>query len=273
MEIRNKNFAQYAALLQETQTSYSEQKVKWSHREKISKLRATIIRKYFKQRAGLDLDVIENSTETTWEKAVQLAAFVSKNIPHDNQKKWINRRNAITLWRYSRRIPTGFNCRWHAILLSELLLTIGIKNCFVTCLPKDNEDGDCHVVNLVWLPETGNWAMVDSDMTEYVVDENERPLSLKEMREFVCTNREFYIRALPGFENAWIVSDEGKEYMKCYWAKNLYWFARHTTYGFNLESGYCIGDEYICLVPKEYHIDRRKFRGIEITNIVAFWDL
>mgnify|MGYP002523988857 CR=1 FL=1 len=33
--------------------------------------------------------------------------------------------------------------------LMELLLSIDIKNRFVTCLPEDEQDQDCHVVNLV----------------------------------------------------------------------------------------------------------------------------
>ena len=273
MEINNKDFVQYAKIIQNVKLPYNDQKSKRLHREAISKLKTKLIKNFFKSEANLDLESIEMSTETTWEKAVRLAIFVATNIPHDNQKKGLRRKNAINLWKYSRRIPTGFNCRWHAILLSELLLAIGIKNCFVTCLPEDSNDKDCHVVNLLWLPETESWAMIDSDMTEYIVDENEKPLSLKEMREYINTNREFFVRALPGFEASWIASNEGIEYMKCYWAKNLYWFARHTTYGYNLESTHRIGDSYICLVPQGYHYDNRKFSGIETTNDVAFWDL
>lgn len=184
----------------------------------------------------------------------------------------MKKKNAITLWEYSREVSTGFNCRWHSILLSELLLAIGIKNSFVTCLPEDENDGDCHVVNLVWLPEISKWAMIDSDMSEYVVDENERPLSLKEMRDYILNDQEFYVRVLPGFEDAWIASDEGLEYMKCYWAKNLYWFAKHTLCGYSLEGSYHISDAYLCLVPRGYHFDKRKFTGIEVTDEAVFWE-
>lgn len=31
-------------------------------------------------------------------------------------------------------------------------------------MPEDAEDNDCHVVNEVWLPELGKWAMIDTDM-------------------------------------------------------------------------------------------------------------
>ena len=272
MEINGKSYMQYAELIQSTEYSYDEKKNIFAQRVAISKLRTRKIKKYFKTHADLDLNLIEKSTMSTWEKVLKLAAFVAKNIPHDNQKQGLNKKNAITLWEYSKKVPTGFNCRWHAILLSELLLAVGIKNCFVTCLPKDNNDCDCHVVNMVWLSEIKRWAMIDADMTEYVVDADGTPLSLVEMRECICNNREFFIRPLPGFEDSWICSGDGSEYMKCYWAKNLYWFAKHTVYRYDLESKYCFGDVYICLVPVGYHYDKSKFLGLETTNDKSFWN-
>ncbi len=273
MEINNKNYEQYASVIQNIKTPYNSKQDARLHHEAISIAKTNQIKRFFKKQANLDLDTIEKSNKTTWEKAIELASFVAKNIPHDNQKIGLYRKNAMSLWEYSRKVPTGFNCRWHAILLSELLLAIGIKNCFVTCLPEDKNDNDCHVVNLVWLEETKSWAMIDSDMIEYVVDENERPLSLKEMREFIMDNKEFYVRPLPGFEDAWISSKDGLEFQKCYWAKNLFWFARHTTYGYNLESEFRKDDSYICLVPEGYHYEKSKFIGDEMSNDITFWDL
>ena len=271
MANERKTFAQYAELIKGT--AYHEEKRRWVRFGSPAKSRTKKIKAYFKDHAGLSLDAIEKSHESTWEKALTLAAFVAKNIPHDNQKAGLKKRNAVSLWEYARQYPTGFNCRWHAILLSELLLAAGIKNCFVTCLPEDKNDNDCHVVNLAWLPERNKWAMLDSDMTEYAADEKGVPLSLREMREAVRDGRAFSIRPLPGFEDAWIGTESGREYMRCYWAKNLYWFARHTSVRYDLESGFCFADRYICLVPAGYQYDRQKFGGLETTDESAFWDI
>ena len=270
-KINGKTFSQYAELLRSEELSYNGKQKGCARRAAVSGLRTNRIKRYFRTNAGLDLDAMEKSPETAWEKALILAAFVAKNIPHDNQKEPLPRRNAITLWEYSRRVPTGFNCRWHAILLGELLLAVKIKSVFVTCLPNDPNDGDCHVVNQIWLPETGKWAMLDSDMTEYAVDEHGTPLSLREMREYVRTRRDFAIRALPGFEDSWIASEDGMVYMKCYWAKNLFWFARHTAIRYGLEGGFCPGDRYICLVPNGYHYNKQRFGGAETSDADAFW--
>ena len=235
------------------------------------------IRQYFKDNAGLDLDALAASDKSTWEKSVELAVFVAKNIPHDNQKEPLNDRNAIALWEYSRRVPTGFNCRWHATLLSELLLSIGIRNSFVTCLPYDEKDGDCHVVNVVWLPELNKWAMIDSDMVEYVTGQEGLPLSLQEMREYIRKDIPFTVNVLPGFEDSWVAAPGGIEYMQAYWAKNLYWFSTYKTYAFNLEYDRnedrtrTFYKDYVYLVPPGFENSDMDKSVTLIYDDSAFW--
>lgn len=240
--------------------------------ENIDPVQAKKIREYFKENAGLDLDALAASSKSTWEKALELAVFVAKNIPHDNQKEPLDDRSAIPLWEYSRRVPTGFNCRWHSILLSELMLSIGIKNRFITCLPQDKKDGDCHVVNLVWLPELNKYAMIDSDMLEYVVDKDGVPMSLTQMREAVIAGEKLNIQVLPGFENSWVARESGLKYMQAYWTKNLYWFSAHTSLAFNLEGANPPqGDSYVALIPPGYDCSHSYRAGLETSNARAFW--
>lgn len=250
---------------------YTNEAVRFEFKDFVDQDEAAKIRKYFKENAGLDLEALAASSKTTWEKAVELACFVAKNIPHDNQKKGLQDKNAISLWEYSRSVPTGFNCRWHSILLSELLLSAGIKNRFITCLPEDKNDGDCHVVNLVWLPELNKWAMIDSDMLEYVTGQNGIPLSLEEMREHIIQDKDIYINVLPGFENSWVAADSGIKYMQAYWTKNLYWFSEHTTYGFGLEGKRTLPDTYIALVPPGYDCSQQSVNEMT-SNSAAFWE-
>lgn len=244
---------------------------------RVDQARAAEIREYFKENTALNLDELAASSKTTWEKSIELAVFVAKNIPHNNQKEFLVHRNAITLWEYSRRIPTGFNCRWHATLLSELLLSIGIRNHFVTCLPYDENDGDCHVVNVIWLPELNKWAMLDSDMVEYVTGKDDIPLSLQEMREYIQNDKEFTINVLPGLESSWVAKDSGKKYLKAYWTKNLYWFELYTVYTFGLESEYnedgtnVFGPYYIKLVPPRFDSTAVYNKNQITSNAQEFW--
>ena len=258
-------------------TTYTTEAVPLPKKNMVDEQRAKEIRSYFKDNANLDLDALMSSGKSTWEKAVDLAVFVARNIPHDNQKVQLDDRNAIILWEYSRNTPTGFNCRYHAILLSELLLSIGIKNSFVTCRPYDKNDGDCHVVNIVWLPELNKWAMIDSDMVEYTTDENGTPLSLQEMRRFIQQDRHFTVNTLPGFENSHGENPYGQFYMQAYWAKNLYWFTLYKVYAFDLEyarnpdGARVFISEYVTLVPPDYDVTDSFPNNQIITNDEVFW--
>jgi hypothetical protein len=66
---------------------------------------------------------------------------------------------------------------------------------------------------------------------------------------------------------------EGVEYMQGYWAKNLYWFTVHMTYGYELEGFRMIPDTYVCLVPPGF-APPEKYSGFcnnLTTNAAAFW--
>lgn len=183
--------------------------------------RRRLTREYFR------LDTIDNPTAETWDRTLALARFVARNIPHANQSVQPERRNAIDLWEYTRNVEPAFNCRLHSIMPHELLLACDITNRYVTCLPADSLDQDCHVVNIVWLPEHKKWAMVDSDMRAYVTDSDGTPLSLSQMRERYINGAAMEIHPL---------LDEGQPfdytYYRTYWSKNLYWFecAEQTSY-------------------------------------------
>lgn len=183
--------------------------------------RRRLTREYFR------LDTIDNPTTETWDRTLALARFVARNIPHANQSVQPERRNAIDLWEYTRNVEPAFNCRLHSIMLHELLLACDITNRYVTCLPADSLEQDCHVVNIVWLPEHKKWAMVDSDMRAYVTDSDGTPLSLSQMRERYINGAAMEIHP---------ILNEGQPfdytYYRTYWSKNLYWFecAEQTSY-------------------------------------------
>lgn len=188
-------------------------------------VRAKEIRDYFR------LDTLYDASAATWENTLRIAGFVASNIPHANQTVQPETRNAIELWRYTRSVEPAFNCRLHSIMLHELLLSCGIVNRFVTCLPADSEDCDCHVVNVVWLPEAEKWAMIDSDVQAWVSDPSGVPLSLAEMRERFIADEPVEVRHLSDAD--W--SDD--EYCS-YWVKNLYWFDCWEETGYDKEVGY-----------------------------------
>ncbi len=72
-------------------------------------------------------------------------------------------------------------CVHKAIVLTEALLALGIPARRLTCLPY-TFDGDCHVVTLVWLPESHCWALFDPTFNTWFTGTNGAPLSPVDIR-------------------------------------------------------------------------------------------
>ena len=188
--------------------------------------RAKEIRDYFQ------LDKLYDADADTWTKALAIGKFVASNIPHDNQEIEPEHRNAIDLWEYTKNVAPAFNCRLHSILTFELMLAAGLDARYVTCMPEDKYDNDCHVVNEVWLPELGKWAMIDTDMDgNYASDLDGTPLSLREIREHYISGEKMQYH--PRFKKGTTKVNNHYAYM----AKNTYWFNCWETLSYYQEDG------------------------------------
>lgn len=218
--------------------------------------RARAIRDYFR------LDTLLAPGATTWENTLSLARFVARNIPHNNQKVYPEVCNATGLWEYTRTVEPAFNCRLHSILLHELLLASDITNRFVTCLPADSLDQDCHVVNIVWLPERAKWAMVDSDMRAWVAAPDGTPLSLEEMRERYIADEPMEVQPL-------LDTDKNYTYYVSYWAKNLYWFICWEDTGYDKEVEY--EGRIVVLRPQGFDGFKIDESAVRTSDPARFW--
>lgn len=207
------------------------------------------------------LNTLYDACASTWEKTLAIGKFVSTNIPHDNQKEYPEYVNAIGLWEYTKAIAPAFNCRLHSILTYELLTAAGIKARYITCLPYDRNDNDCHVVNEVWLPETGKWVMIDTDMKRYVTDRKGNLLSLAEIREHFVNDKKVVV--YHNFDNP----SSRISYYHAYMAKNTYWFCCWGDLGFYQEDYKTFPEsklrsKYYALVPEGFET----FSGKETTT-------
>ena len=160
---------------------------------------------------------------STWEKSLAIGRFVSAHIPHANQKTRPAAKDAITLWEYIQTQEPAFNCRYHSFFTMQLLHSVGVEARVLTCLPKDDNAPDCHVVNIVYLPEYQKWAMLDTDQAVYAADAEGTPLAPWEMRRCYEQGKSFtlwYTYETP---------DQGMDYYRSYMAKNTYCFASPTS--------------------------------------------
>ena len=226
-------------------------------------VRAKEIRDYF------NLDSLYDADADTWTKALAIGSFVASHVPHDNQKEWPEHVDAIGLWEYTKNVAPAFNCRLHSLLAFELFLAAGIDARYVTCLPEDREDNDCHVVNEVWLPELGKWAMVDTDMGgHYFSDVDDVPLSLKEIRDHYISGEKMIL--YPQFRK----DGKKKRDHRAYMAKNTYWFYCWETLSFYQEDGDARGREIgraIHLVPPGFEPFIYYDAQVITTDADRFW--
>ena len=227
-------------------------------------IRAKEILTYF------NLDSLYDADANTWAKALAIGQFVASNIPHDNQEIEPEHRNAIDLWEYTKNVAPAFNCRLHSILTFELMLAAGLEARYVTCLPEDEDDNDCHVVNEVWLPEQGKWAMIDSDMGgHYICDVDAVPLSLKEIREHYISGEDMVIYDL--LKDA----PTKARFYSAYMAKNTYWFRCPETLSYYQED--CDENRkreagrHINLVPAGFESFIEDNDNVSTSNADIFW--
>lgn len=213
------------------------------------------------------LDTVVRATMTTWERSLALAAFVGGAIPHGNQKTPPRSETAIDIWEHSLTAERALNCRLHARLLHDLLLAVGVRDRVTFCLPESTTDEDCHVVNSVWLPEYGKWAMVDSDFRFWLSRPGDAtPLGLDELRRCLIGGEEVETHDLPCAPRRM----SGSQYL-AYMAKNTYWFACDLDNGFAAARS---SDARASLVPPGYEGGRRYCHdGVVTSSEASFWEM
>lgn len=183
-------------------------------------------------------------------KILNLLRFVHDSIRHDGGNYALCEFDAIDIYNYHKSTGKGVNCRHLAIALNEMYLSMGIPSRYVTCMPKDPNDQDCHVINVVWSSQLKKWIWVDPTFYAYVTDENGTLLGIAEVRERLIDGRTLVLNEDANWNHE---SQQTKEhYLENYMAKNLYYIECVTENRFNPESRYRdTGSSYVKLVPSD----------------------
>ena len=184
-------------------------------------------------------------------KILNILHFAHSTIRHDGGNFALCEFDAIDIYNYHKSTGKGVNCRHLAITLNEMYLSMGIPSRYVTCMPYNTRDQDCHVINSVWSSQYQKWIWIDPTFEAYVKDENGNLLSIPEVRNRLIEGRPLFLNedANWNYENK-----QTKEYyLENYMAKNLYWFDCVTKYCFNPESRYrYVENKHVFLTPSTY---------------------
>lgn len=213
------------------------------------------------------LDTLFDGTEDTYAKALKIQRFVSDRLPHGNPPEMPEQLNAIELWAFADSTGYQLNCRHHSIVMRDLLMSVGIKARYITCMPQDEEDRDCHVVNEIFSPELDKWIMIDSDQDIVLTDMTGMPLSIRELRDKLIAGEPYLINGQ---------SSEGHFY-DMYMAKNSYWYSKHELGCMDTETdGLLPGDRRISLIPVGFKVESGSTRWVfdntvHTTDPDEFW--
>lgn len=198
-------------------------------------------------RSFFNLDsVAGNRDELT--QIVNILKFAHDAIKHNGSNYALCEFDAIDIYNYNKSTNKGVNCRHLAIALNEMYLAMGIPSRYVTCLPKDENDPDCHVINSVYSSQLQKWLWIDPTFNAYVKDENGNFLSIAEVRERLISGKPLVLNEDANWNNE---TPQTKEYyLETYMVKNLYWFECVAYSRFNPESRYRkVDNQYIALKP------------------------
>jgi transglutaminase-like putative cysteine protease len=170
------------------------------------------------------------SANTDFEKAKNLLKWVHDLIPYDGRYPLPAQRDAISLISTAKNSGQGLNCRGLAIILSEALLSVGVKAKFVELIPK-NISSDSHVVTLAYVSELDQWVFLDPSYEAYFVNESNHYLGISEIRASLINDSVLKVNDEINYNGGPVDVD----YLH-YLSKNLYRFASPEYSAFGIDS-------------------------------------
>ena len=222
----------------------------------------SVVREYFK------LDSVAGQGDEL-SKILNLLHFAHDNMRHDGGNRAYAEMDAIDLYNYCKTTGKGINCRQLAISLCEMYLAMGIPARYVTCMPADPLDYECHVINTVWSEQLQKWLYIDPTMDAWVMDENGTMLSIAEVRERLINDQPLVLCETANWNHE---NPQTKDYyLDYYMAKNLYYFVCKKYNRFNPESDYRPNpvEEDVRLIPVGFVNDNWKCDTT--TDPEVFW--
>jgi len=232
--------------------------------ESMSNGRLKSVREYF------DLDSIAGQGDEL-SKIMNLMTWVHNTFRHDGSHYVSNSEyDAMDLYNYYKTTGQGINCRMMAIVLNECYLSMGFKSRFVTCLPQDANDQDCHVITCVYSQTLNKWVWMDPTFNAYLKDEDGTLLSIEEVRNRLIENKPIVLNEDANWNNKNKQTKKG--YVDMYMAKNLYWLQCSAISCFNPESPYRNNtNTYVSLTPTGFEGFNRSVKAVVTHDPAYFW--
>lgn len=186
-----------------------------------------------KIRSDLKLDSIAGSGNEL-SQMFNLLHWVHNIVKHDGNSNNPTLKNAVDLIKVCKTEKRGVNCRMLATILNECYLSMGFKSRYITCMPRETEFNDCHVINMVYSNDLNKWIWIDPTFDAYVMDEKGNLLGIQEVRERLINGLPLVLNADANWNRTTLQTKE--HYLEYYMAKNLYRLETPLVSEFNTET-------------------------------------
>lgn len=118
---------------------------------------------------------------------------------YDEQKEYIGAENATNIIEHCKREKATVNCRQHAIVLTEALLSMGYEARLVCCLPIDVLPYDSHAITSVYSHKLAKWIALDPARNCCFLSKEDELLSVSEVRQCLIENKKIHFEYMHRF--------------------------------------------------------------------------
>lgn len=130
----------------------------------------------------------------TFKTAIFFMTWVCNRLYYKEFGEYSGRQNAIEILNFCKNNKVTVNCLCHATVLSEILLALNYKVKKIYALPFDLLPNENHVVLDVFMKDLNKWVMLDPSICSYLTDCDDRPLSIREIRENLVYENKMFIK-------------------------------------------------------------------------------
>lgn len=187
-----------------------------------------------------------------WEKILSLMNFVHNELHFVGNYASPSAMNTEEIMKL-KKTGTLF-CTCFATVLTEMLLSLGVKAVRISCVPL-LFGGDCHVGVMAFMPDIGKWGFFDPTFNTCFFNKDGCPLDVFEVRKLYKSRRPVAFRHIT-IDKQWTLTMNGEEYAsyddwyRAYMMKNLFRFfvPQKSEYGYFGRDETC----YFVINPEGY---------------------
>lgn len=213
---------------------------------------------YTQIRTILNLNYV-TELEKDFDKAIYVMRVLHKILISKGQTAHVpTRRSGYSLMIRCKEEKKQLNCRGCAIVLNDVLLSIGIPSKFIACMSCDPYDPECHVANSVYIKEFNKWIYLDAATQSFVADENGIPMSIWEIHEQLKLGKKLRFMIAPNIQNVNLKKHNFENYL----IKNMFCFLSYQQYGPYSDDWKNMNKKYL-LLPANHG---KQYSGLKLSD-------